>query len=87
MKRTLEFTDHQTDTWVAVLSQFPVATVNRAVLQCGLDSDPFPDLGKLVMRCQAIESERQDQYAPGRDTSRASQSVVKKAAAALEMEI
>ena len=87
MKRQVEFTPHQLDTWMAVLAQFPVTTTNRAILQLGLSSDPFPDLGKLVLCCQQIEWSTSKDYAPARDTSKVSSSVISKAAENLQIKI
>ncbi|MEQ9410482.1 MAG: RusA family crossover junction endodeoxyribonuclease [Fuerstiella sp.] len=85
MKQRVMLTDHQTETWLAVLSQFPVKAVNRAVLQLGLSADPFPDLGKLVLLCQRFATE--GQYAPGRDPDRVSDSTMKAMARALRLEV
>lgn len=87
MKRTVELTKHQGDTWVAVLSQFPTKVVNRAILTIGLSQDPFPDLGKLVLLCQQILWSSQSHYAPGRDTSKVGGSVIAAAAKSLELDI
>lgn len=87
MKRQVEFTPHQLDTWMAVLAQFSAATTNRAILQLGLSTDPFPDLGKLVLCCQQIEWSTSKDYAPGRDTSKVSSSVIAKAAENLQIRI
>ena len=67
---------------------FPTETVNRAMLQLGLSTDPFPDLGKLVAACQAIEAERNPQVVRGEtSTGRASNSLVKAAAQALGLKV
>jgi len=52
MKRVVSLTDHQCETWLAVLSVFPESVVNAAILEIGLSEDPFPDLGKLVINCE-----------------------------------
>ena len=68
MKKTLELTPHQLDTWNRTLScYFPEDIVTRAIVEFGLTDDPFPDIGKLVQRCQRIQAERSTDYAPGRD--------------------
>lgn len=87
MKRVLEFTKHQMDTWIAVLSGYPSVTVNRAIIAIGLSTDPFPDLGKVVMKCQQIEWQKTSQYAPGRDESKVSDMMIANAAKALELRI
>jgi hypothetical protein len=58
MKRTVDLTPHQSETWLAALSIFETSVVNEAVVRIGLSEDPFPDLGKLVSRCDAIRRER-----------------------------
>lgn len=51
-------TPYDVETWCAVLSVYPPAVVNMSVLEIALNSDPFPDLGKVVARCQAKMAER-----------------------------
>ena len=85
MKQRVMLTDHQTETWLAVLSQFPVKAVNRAVLKLGLSSDPFPDLGKIVIECQRITSA--DNYAPGRNPENVSSGTLSSVAKALGLEV
>ena len=85
MKQRVMLTDHQTETWLAVLSQFPVTAVNRAVLKLGLSSDPFPDLGKIVIKCQRIAST--GNYAPGRDPEVVSNSTLTSVASALQLKV
>lgn len=57
MKRTVELTPHQVQTWLAVLCTFDTAIVNRAILRIGLSVDPFPDIGKIVDECEALRKE------------------------------
>jgi hypothetical protein len=57
-KRTVEFTEHQFETWLASLSVFDPKIVNEAIIRIAHDQDPFPDLGKLVMKCEALRRER-----------------------------
>ena len=85
MKQRVMLTDHQTETWLAVLSQFPVTAVNRAVLKLGLSSDAFPDLGKIVIECQRIVSA--GNYAPGRNPDVVSKSTLISVAKALRLKI
>jgi hypothetical protein len=54
MKNTQEFTAFALETWCATLSVFEPTIVTRAVLEIGLGADPFPDLGKVVMRCEEM---------------------------------
>lgn len=71
MKKTLELTPHQLDTWDKTLScYFPEDIVTRAIIEFGLTADPFPDIGKLIERCSRIKAERSIDYAPGRDFSK-----------------
>jgi hypothetical protein len=58
MKKQANLTTFELETWVAGLSIFDTAIVNEAVVRIGLSEDPFPDLGKLVMRCDAIRREK-----------------------------
>ena len=53
-KRVLNLTPHQTETWLAVLSSYEPGIVTRACLEIGLSDDPFPDLGKLTLRCETL---------------------------------
>lgn len=85
MKNQVQLTTHQLETWIAALSVFEPKVVNRAVLEIGLSVDPFPDLGKIVMRCQKIKNE--DQYAPGRDSERLTPSVMRQVAKAMGLEV
>jgi len=85
MKKQAQLTSHQTETWLGVLSIFPVNVVNEAVLTLGLSSDPFPDLGKIVITCQQKLSE--SQYAPGNNPERVKSSTIAKAAKALGIPI
>jgi hypothetical protein len=54
MKNQVKFTAHQLETWVAVLCSYEQAVVTRACLEIGLSDDPFPDLGKLTLRCETL---------------------------------
>jgi len=54
LKVRTELTPHQLETWTKTLSVFPIQIVNRSILEIGLSEDPFPDLGKIVMRCQRM---------------------------------
>ena len=86
MKRVLSLTDHQAETWVAVLGQFPSHVVNRAILEIGLSSDPFPDLGKLVLCCQRHGRDA-SVYAPLRDETKVAARIIHEAAKALQLPI
>jgi hypothetical protein len=58
MKKQANLTSFELETWVAGLSIFETEIVNEAVVRIGLSEDPFPDLGKLVMRCDAIRRDK-----------------------------
>jgi hypothetical protein len=86
MKNTVDLTPFAIETWAAVLSVFDVTVVNEAVLRIGLSEDAFPDLGKLVTRCNAILRERNPQVALG-DAPKVGRAAIKKVAAALQLRI
>jgi hypothetical protein len=52
MKNQAQFTPHQSETWAAALSVYDTKIVNRAILEQGLSSDPFPDLAKILLKCE-----------------------------------
>lgn len=64
-KRALELTPHQAETWAASLSIFDPKIVNEAIIRIAHSDDPFPDLGKIVMRCEAMRREREGTVAQG----------------------
>jgi hypothetical protein len=74
------------ETWCAVLSVYPVDVVNMAILQMALGSDPFPDLGKVVARCQRAMASRSTQVTQA-DPERIGRGTLTKIAAALQMPI
>jgi hypothetical protein len=82
-----DFTPHQLQTWLAVLSVFDVKIVNRAVLEFGLAEDPFPDIGKIFLKCQRIKFSQSGQYAASRDDSKPTESSIEAAAKALKLDI
>lgn len=86
MKNHVNLTPYAIETWAAVLGQFAPGIVNEAVLRIGLSDDPFPDLGKLVMRCDAIRRDRQG-IVSTHDRPQLSSSTLAKAAAALGLDI
>lgn len=86
MKNTQEFTPFALETWVAALSVFDSSIVNRAVVEIGLNSDPFPDLGKIFARCESLR--RKSAGTESIDGSnRPSESTVRKAAEAMGLVI
>lgn len=86
MKNTVDLTPFAIETWAAALSVFDVTVVNEAVVSIGLSEDPFPDLGKLVVKCTAIARERNPQYTGG-DLPKVSKGVVARVAEALQLRI
>jgi len=53
-KNTVQLTSHQVETWLAALSVFDQKIVNAAIINIAFSDDPFPDLGKIVLRCEAL---------------------------------
>jgi len=51
-KRTADLTREQVEVWYAVLRDFPVEIVNRAVLEICLMETRFPELGDLYQICR-----------------------------------
>ena len=86
MKRVVSLTDHQCETWLAVLSVFSESVVNAAILEIGLSEDPFPDLGKLVINCE--RRRRADAGTTPQDgVKRLGSNMVKAVADALQLKI
>lgn len=54
MKNQVQLTTHALETWVATLACYEASIVTRSCLEIGLSDDPFPDLGKLTLRCEAL---------------------------------
>ena len=65
---------------------YPAAVANTAILEIALNADPFPDLGKVVAKCQLKMAERSTQVSQA-DPSKLSRKVLQQIAAALEIEI
>lgn len=86
MKERVDMTPFALETWVAVLGQYPVEVVNRAVVQIGLSSDPFPDLGKIVLACETIRRANAG-TTPLDGVKAISQKMIDAVAAALELDI
>ena len=58
MKNQAKFTPHQAETWAAALSCFDAKAVCRAIIEQGLNTDPFPDLSKIILRAETIRREK-----------------------------
>ena len=86
MKSQAQFTGHKLETWQAALSVFPVEDVNLAVLTLGLSADPFPDLGKLMLKCEALRRHRAGN-APQAGVVALSTTVLQRVAAAMGLRI
>jgi hypothetical protein len=54
MKNQVQLTAHQLETWIGVLACYEPSIVTRSCLEIGLSDDPFPDLGKLTLRCEEL---------------------------------
>jgi len=86
MKNQAQFTPHKAETWAAALSIFDPRDANRAILEQGLTEDPFPDLAKIIIRCERIRRER-DGTVPQGGVTQVSSSVVSKIASVFSLEI
>lgn len=64
-KATVQLTSHQAETWLASLSVFDQKIVNAVILKIAHGPDPFPDLGKIVIACEALRRERSGTPAQG----------------------
>ena len=80
------FTPHQVETWCAVLAVYPPNVARLAVLQMALSPDPFPELGKVVARCQIEMAKRSDQVTQSA-ADKLSHSVLRRMAANLAIQI
>ena len=86
MKNQAQFTAHKSETWAAALSVYPVKVANRAIIEQGLSPDPFPDLSKILMRCEEIRREL-DGSTPQGGVTKISAKMVQQIADRLEIEI
>lgn len=88
MKKQATFSPEQSDCWVRVLSElYPTEIINQACLYLAFDTDPFPDLAKIVARCEYIETEKNPQVMRGEASKKPSKQLIAKAAKALGMKI
>jgi len=85
-KNTVMLTPFVLETWAAVLSVFPAAIANLSILEIALNADPFPDLGKVVSRCQA-KMQEQSKLPTQADPSRLSRRKLIEIANALQIPI
>ena len=87
MKNQVEMTPHKLETWLATLSCFDADIVNRVILEIGLSEDPFPDLGKITLRCEALRRRRENCEARSDSQQKLGDKMLKQIAAALGMKI
>jgi len=85
-KGRAQMTRFDVETWAAVLSVYPAAVANMAMLEIALNADPFPDLGKVVARCQHKMAERSTQVSQS-DPTKLSKRVLLQIAAALQIDL
>ena len=52
MKNQAQFTPHAASVWMCALSIYDPAHVTQSLLEMGLSPDPFPDLGKVIQKCE-----------------------------------
>ena len=86
-KNTVQLTAHAAETWVAALSMYSdrPAIVNQAVIEMAVSEDPFPDLGKLLAKCEFIRRS-QDNTLP-QDSSKVKFSGIKALGKAWGLEV
>ena len=86
MKNQAQFTPHQSETWAAALSVYDTKIVNRAILEQGLSSDPFPDLSKIMIRCEHYRRQAADTMPQGGIVA-VSDQTLREVAAKMQIEI
>ena len=86
MKNQAQFTPHQSETWAAALSVYDNKIVNRAILEQGLSPDPFPDLSKILMRCEQARREKEGTVPQG-GVTRVSDRILRAIAARMQIEV
>ena len=85
-KNRAQMTRYDVETWAAVLSVYPADVANLSLLEIALNADPFPDLGKVVARCQIKMAERSTQVTQA-DPAKLSKRVLLEIAKALQVDI
>ena len=85
-KTRMQLTGHQSETWLAALSVYRPAVVNEAIVRLACNDDPFPDLGKLLLRCDRINRERNGTQ-PMNGESRLGTGSIKRIAAAWGLDL
>ncbi|MFO1003302.1 MAG: hypothetical protein U0936_23455 [Planctomycetaceae bacterium] len=74
----MQFTPHQLETWALVLGcHYPEDIIIRALVEFGLNADPFPEIGKVLEVCHRIKNERATTPCPGFDPRKPSAGLVK----------
>ena len=51
-------TPHEAETWLASLSLFDFKIVAEVIVRIAHSEDPFPDLGKIVIKCEELRREK-----------------------------
>ena len=85
-KNRAQMTRFDLETWTAVLSVYPAAVANHAIVEMMLSPDPFPDLGKVVRLCQVRMAKTGQRTGPGNPEALTVRTI-QQIAAALEIEI
>ena len=88
MKTQARLSKQQSKCWVSLLIElYPVEVINRACLMLGLSEDPFPDLSKLVAKCEAIEREQNAQPMRGDPKAGPSKHLIDRAGKAFGLDV
>lgn len=86
LKRQAQFTPFDIESWCAALSVFPPSLVNFVIVEFCISSDPFPDCGKILMRCQA-EMQKRSTVISQADITKPMPSTIKAVAKAFEIDL
>lgn len=86
IKRSLEFSEQQLETWLTCLRPFDAAVVSEAVIAVALSDKPFPQLGEIIERCRRLTDEVSQEYAPSKDYKKLPSTFVRKVAATLGLQ-
>ena len=63
-KNNVQLTPHKAETWVAALGEFygdRPEIANLAIVQLAVSDDPFPELGKLLLACELLRRQKDNQ--------------------------
>ena len=55
-KNTVQLTPHAAETWIAALAMYAEKPqiVHQAIIEIAISEDQFPDLGKVLAKCELI---------------------------------